>query len=170
MPTTPTTNYDWGKPEVDGDEGAWGDELNAVMDAIDSDLKDVSDVADAALPLAGGVMTGRQDQLTSTTKAVHAGSISGAHAFDLALSNYFTGTVTGTLTPSFTNVPSGTFLSPLVLRLTNAGAFAINWPASVQWSGGEEPALTADGVDILVFLSDDDGVTWRGMLAGADFS
>ena len=53
-----TTNYGWTKPTVAGDTGAWGTILNTALDDIDTDLKAVSDVASAALPKAGGTMTG----------------------------------------------------------------------------------------------------------------
>lgn len=43
-----TDNYSWQKPTVGGDSGTWGTTLNTDLDAIDSDLKDVSDAADAA--------------------------------------------------------------------------------------------------------------------------
>lgn len=57
MPTF-TVNYNLSKPTPSGDSGSWGNQLNDDMDAIDSALKAVSDVADAALPKAGGTMTG----------------------------------------------------------------------------------------------------------------
>lgn len=38
-----TTNYGWTKPTVGGDDDTWGDELNTVIDSIDTDLKAVSD-------------------------------------------------------------------------------------------------------------------------------
>lgn len=53
-----TTNYGWTKPTVGADDNAWGDELNGDLDSIDTDLKAVSDVADAALPATGGPISG----------------------------------------------------------------------------------------------------------------
>lgn len=43
-----TTNYGWTKPTVSGSSGAWGTLLNTMADDIDTDLKAVSDAADAA--------------------------------------------------------------------------------------------------------------------------
>lgn len=168
MPGPVTDNFQWQLPEVDGDEGTWGDVLNAVLAAVDSDLQTVEDTADAALSLGGGQMSGRVDVLTSTIAATHEGSVTGVKTLDIAVSNYHTAIVTGITTFIFGNVPSGNFASGFVLRLTNAGAFGIVWPASVKWPGGVAPVLTISGVDILVFLTDDDGTTWRGVVSGKD--
>lgn len=56
--STPTTNYGWAKPTVGADNDAWGGMLNTDLDGIDSTVKSVSTVASAALPLAGGTLTG----------------------------------------------------------------------------------------------------------------
>jgi hypothetical protein len=53
-----TTNYGLTKPEVGASTDTWGAKLNANLDTLDEELKDVSDVADGALPKAGGTMTG----------------------------------------------------------------------------------------------------------------
>ena len=55
-----------------------------------------------------------------------------------------------------------------VLQLTNGGAAGQIWPTSVDWPAATGPTLTAAGVDILVFVTDDAGVTWRGSLAIKD--
>jgi hypothetical protein len=57
MPTY-TSNYSIPKPTNNGDATTWGTYLNSGMDIIDSTVKSVSTVANAALPLAGGTLTG----------------------------------------------------------------------------------------------------------------
>lgn len=163
-----TTNYGWSKPNVGGDTGAWGTILNTAIDAIDASLKAVENIATAALAKAGGVMTGRLDLKTSSQARVDKGSISGAQSFDLSLAQYFTLTVGGALTPSFINVPAGTLAQGMIWRLNNGGAFVISWPASVKWASGTAPTLTAAGVDLLGFLTDDNGTTWRGVVIAKD--
>ena len=48
--TTATANYGWTKPDVGASVDAWGDMLNADLDGIDTTVKSVSTVANAAYP------------------------------------------------------------------------------------------------------------------------
>jgi len=89
---------------------------------------------------------------------------------NLALARFFTGTNSQVSTIAFSNVPS-TFpngaVVPVVecwLILTNGGAFAITWPASVTWLSGTAPSLQAAGVDIVKLVTRDGGTTWYGAL------
>lgn len=85
-----------------------------------------------------------------------------ASAIDCSAGNYFTKTASGALTWTFTNVPASRAFSVL-LELTNGGTGTQTWPAAVKWPGGVSPVLTASGVDVLGFITDDGGTTWRGV-------
>lgn len=166
MPDT-TENFEWEKPEVGGDEGAWGDELNETLDAIDTDLQAVKDTADAALPSSGvAAQAGRLDTKIATMARVDLGGVTGAVELDLTDALYFIAAIGGNTTFSITGVPSGAFATGVILRLTNAGAHTVAFPVSVKWPGGVIPSFTAAGIDIVVLLTDDNGVTFRGMVAG----
>jgi len=165
----PTTNYTWNLPAT-SDTG-WGTTLNSIIgdDAtgIDAVVKSVSDVADAALPKAGGAMTGKVDLHSATSKLVAKGSISGAQNLDLSAADVFTATISGATTFSFTNTPSGTWMTGFILFLTNGGT-NVTWPGTVDWPAGAAPTLQASGVDILGFMTTNDGTTWHGVLISGD--
>jgi hypothetical protein len=164
----PTTNYGWVPPEVGGDQDQWGDELNALIDEVDADLFTVSEVADAALPKAGGEMTGALKLKTTAAAHLSLGNISGATELDLTDAQSFSATIAGATTFSFAGAIAGDYSSGFILKLTNAGAFTITWPVSIRWPGGSAPDFTAAGVDTLVFLTFDNGTTWQAFASGLD--
>jgi hypothetical protein len=86
-----------------------------------------------------------------------------ATAIDCSLGNYFTKTISATTTWTFTNVPSTAY--GFILVLTNGGSQSVTWPAAVKWPNAVVPTLTVSGVDVLTFLTDDSGTTWRGVMS-----
>jgi len=138
----------------------------------------LSDIA--ALPLAGGTMSGETifaDQLAtrpevkdySETVNAIGDTGGGTDAIDISAGNVASATVsTGTQTFTFTNPsPTGKSCS-FTLLLTNGGSQTVNWPAAVDWPGGTAPSLTAAGLDVLVFTTVDAGTIWYGFAAGLD--
>jgi hypothetical protein len=100
----------------------------------------------------------------------NAGNITGATDFDISVANVHYATLTGAATVTFSNPPAAGQTGSLFIELTNGGSDTITWPASVEWPGGTAPTLTAAGVDALVFVTRDGGTTYRGFVAGLDFS
>lgn len=165
-----TANYEWGKPDVGGSNGTWGTELNTVFDEIDADLAAAEATADAALPKAGGVLTGRVDAHSATMKRVDLGATTGATSCDLAEGQCFTLTPSGNTTLAFTNKPSGTFMYGVVFRITG-GFGKITWPTGTVWANGSVPNLsTGSGIDLIAMVTDDNGVTWRAFVLGQAFA
>lgn len=164
MPTTDV--FGWTVPTEGGDAGTWDTILNdCIDDDIEGTVNTVKTTADAALPKAGGTMTGNLKTLTQTETVVNEGaSLSGTVDFDLSAGNWFYGTVTGNITTqTFSNVPaSGTGIVVLV-ELTNGGAHTITWDASITWDGNTTPTLQSSGVDMLVFTTRDNGTNWYGV-------
>lgn len=98
------------------------------------------------------------------------GSIGGGtQDIDLTLGNVVTGTVdTSTTTFTFSNPTASDEGCSFTLVLTNGGSQTVNWPASVDWAGGNAPSLTSSGVDVLTFFTVDGGTVWFGFSAGLD--
>lgn len=77
---------------------------------------------------------------------------------DLSLGNYFTKTINGNSTVTFSNPPAGGF--SFTLRLTHtSGVIAL--PASVVAPNGQIPTLLTGRVHLFMFATDDGGTTWR---------
>lgn len=156
-----TSNFLWSKPTVGGDGGAWGTKLNTLFDAIDTDLNTVKTTADAALPKAGGTMTGRVKQFTESYTTVSLGSsLSGATAVDLSLGNFFYGTATGNITLSFTNPPASGDACFFVIEITTATNVTITWPATATLADNVESAITS-GVWCFAIYTRDGGTKYR---------
>ena len=98
------------------------------------------------------------------------GNTGATRTLDLNDANFFSATLDQACTFTFSDPPASGDFGAFVLELTNGGAFAITWPASVDWPGGTAPSLTAAGVDQLVFTTRDAGTTWLGFVAGLDLS
>lgn len=98
------------------------------------------------------------------------GNTGASRTLDLNDANFFSATLDQACTFTFSDPPASGDFGCFVLRLTNGGAFAITWPASVDWPGGTAPTLTSSGVDQLVFTTSDAGTTWYGFVAGLDIS
>src|SRR3989304_8473350 len=102
-----TPNYGWVLPTVGGDAGAWGTKLNTVLDntdapvGVDQAVKAVSNVANAALPITGGTLTGEIELKTERYGTSDKGNMSGAVTLDLADADFFFGTKTGVITFTF---------------------------------------------------------------------
>lgn len=163
-----TTNYGWTKPTVGGDNSVWGGILNTLFDAVDSSLKTLENAVNTKLGYAGGTLTGRIDVKTASMAVQNRGNEIGSASFDISIAQYFIFTLVGGLTIAFTNAPPANLATGVIVRVTNGGAFTLNWPGSVDWVAGTPPTLTVAGVDMLAFITDDGGVTWRGLVLGKD--
>ena len=88
-------------------------------------------------------------------------SAMGANAVDCSAVNYFTKTITGATTFTFTNVPTGVAYT-FTMEVTLNGSNAITWPASVKWPADTAPSITDGKTQLFVFITDDGGTRWRG--------
>lgn len=85
-----------------------------------------------------------------------------ASAIDCTTGTYFIKTASGALTWTISNTPASRAYS-FLLELTNGGTGTQTWFSGTKWPGGTAPTLTTSGVDVLGFITDDGGTTWRGV-------
>jgi hypothetical protein len=79
---------------------------------------------------------------------------------DCSLGNYYTKTINGDSTFTFSNVPVGSAYA-FTLELTHTSG-TITWPATVVWPDDTPPDLTTGRVHLFTFLTDNAGLLWRG--------
>lgn len=120
-----------------------------------------------------GIQTLENKSIQSYGEPVNIiGSIGGGtQDIDLRLGNVVTATVdTSETTFTFSHPKDSGTASSFTLILTNGGSQTVNWPATVRWTGGEEPLLTTSGQDVITFMTVDAGTNWYGFVAGLDMS
>jgi hypothetical protein len=78
---------------------------------------------------------------------------------DCSLGNYFSKTINGASTFTFSNIPSGKSFA-FTLEITHTSG-SITWPTSVKFPGDSAPSLTTGKTHVFVFITDDGGTRWR---------
>lgn len=119
----------------------------------------LSNVADVTTKTPGVAsewqrLYGRSVDLKADVQAVAASSI------DCSLSTYFTKTIAGNSTFTFTNAPADRAYS-FTLELTHTSG-TVTWPAAVKWPQDTAPTLTTGKTHLFMFVTDDGGTRWRG--------
>lgn len=92
-------------------------------------------------------------------------SVSGAHTVDFADGAVHDLTLTGNATLTFDGAVAGSATElTLLLRQDGTGGRTVTWASIITWENGDAPILStaADDMDVLRFLSVDDGATWFG--------
>ena len=91
------------------------------------------------------------------------GTVTAVAALDIdcSLGSYFTKTINGNSTFTFSNVPSGKSYA-FTFELTHTSG-TVTWPTTVKWSGDAAPSLTTGKTHLFVFVTDDGGTRWRGV-------
>lgn len=85
----------------------------------------------------------------------------GALAIDLSTGNYFTKTINGNSTFTFTNPPASGTVGSFVLELTHTSG-TVAWPASVKFPADTAPTLTTGKTHYFFFTTVNGGTRYRG--------
>lgn len=122
--------------------------------------------------LVGNVVFTSTDQSIAGKKTftgeVHTTALSGTAValsngtMNLSNGTAFTITLSGNITFSFSNVPSG-FAEAFLLLVQSTPVSTITWPNSIEWSNNSQPPFSYDGAtSILHFMTFDGGTNWYG--------
>ena len=85
----------------------------------------------------------------------------GALDINLSTGNYFTKTINGNSTFTFSNPAASGTASTFTLELTHTSG-TVTWPASVKFPADTAPTLTAGKTHLFIFVTDDGGTRYRG--------
>ena len=157
--------------------------INSLSSNAQTQITATTTVASAALPKAGGTMTGEiaaADQVISRpemkdySETITALSAAATVDIDITNGNVFTITPDQNTTFTFSNPsPTGKSCSFTLVWTQDSSDRTITWPASLKWKdGGGEPSVTSGSgkVDIYTFFTMDAGTSWYGFQAGADMA
>ena len=155
-----TTNYGFTLPEVGASSDTWGTKLNQNWSDIDTDLKAVSDVANAAVTLSGTqTLTNKTltDPAITGTILEDIFTITDGAAFEIDPGNGSIQLITlgANRTPKATNFANG---EAVTLMVNDGTAYALTWTdatfggSGVVWKtdGGVAPTLNTAGYTVIV--------------------
>lgn len=131
--------------------------------------KYVDDAGNLKVNRSGDTMTGRLQTLSLVDTRAAPTISGGTLTINLATANVFEVTRNANIsTVSFTNPPASGIACSFIIKFNATGSYSVTWPASVRWSGGTAPTLTATSgkVDTLVFYTTNGGVTYYASVVG----
>jgi len=85
----------------------------------------------------------------------------GSTTIDLSTGNYFTKTISGNTTFTFSNPPSSGTVGSFTLELTHSSG-TVTWPSSVKFPADTAPTLTTGKTHLFFFVTDNGGSRYRG--------
>ena len=129
--------------------------IGSTVQAFDADTtkNDVSNTFTAAQTLnAGLTVDGPYKQAAEAVSALD---------IDLGSGNYFTKTINGNSTFTFSNPPASGTVGSFTLELTHTSG-TVTWPTSVKFNADTSPTLTTGKTHLFFFVTDDGGTRYRG--------
>jgi hypothetical protein len=136
-----------------------------VHSSADTALRKTTAAQVFSSPLPIGSSTANSGKFTSLeTTGQYKGSVTAVSLLDIDCSqgNYFTKTISGNSTFTFSNVPSGAY--GLMIEVENTSG-TITWPAEVKFPNDTAPTLLTGKTHLFIFVTDDSGTRWRGVSA-----
>ena len=135
-------------------------EVGQTIQAYDADTakRDTSNTFTGTNTFNGALGITNVDVIGRYSQAAEAVS---ALDIDLSQSNYFTKTINGNSTFTFSNPANSGVASTFTLELTHTSG-TVTWPSSVKFPADTAPTLTTGKTHLFIFVTDDGGTRYRG--------
>lgn len=135
-------------------------EVGQTIQAYDADTakRDTSNTFTGTNTFNGALGITNVDVIGRYSQAAEAVS---ALDIDLSQSNYFTKTINGNSTFTFSNPANSGVASTFTLELTHTSG-TVTWPSSVKFPADTAPTLTTGKTHLFMFVTDDGGTRYRG--------
>lgn len=123
-----------------------------------------------AIQISGNtIIDNSRNFLDFSEKVVNVGNTGTAATLDLSNGTFFSATLTGNCTFTFTigNTTTGAIGFTLFLMNDGTAGRTIVWPASVKWPNNSVPVrtTTANRGDVYTFFTTNGGTDWYGSLS-----
>lgn len=130
-------------------------DIGSTVQAFDADTakRDTTNTYTALQTMNAGIsVDGPYEQAVEIVSALD---------IDLATGNYFTKTINGNSTFTFSSPPASGTACSFTLELTHTSG-TVTWPTSVKFPADTAPTLTTGKTHLFIFVTDDGGYCYRG--------
>lgn len=173
---------------IDNPEGGVIRTLHGINKAIDDALPNYEDAGAAAAEAKNARDAAQTAQAAAEAAAGNAGSAAASAIYktksyagantiaitpmDATIHNVSLDRVTTTLTVGGTADATGMARQITIYLTQTTGSNKVNWPSNIKWSNDRTPILSygIGTVDMVSLITQDKGVTWRGVFNGGWFN
>lgn len=93
------------------------------------------------------------------------GDVADSVELDLSVASVFSATLTAAVVVSFAGVPPTGQAASVALQVVNPAAFAVTWPAEVDWGDDDPTDVPATGLAMFAFITTNGGTSWLGVVS-----
>ena len=131
-----------------------------------------SDISSSGATVSGTLTSANNYSNTYVESIKTISTLANAVSLDLSSFQNFEHQLANNVTYTFANAPQSSAFG-FTLKLIQdpaATGYSVTWPASVNWPSAAAPTLTnsANGVDMMVFTTNDGGTNFYGFVASLD--
>tara|TARA_B100002019_G_C21115919_1_gene520859 strand:- start:82 stop:645 length:564 start_codon:yes stop_codon:yes gene_type:complete len=149
-----------------------GTNITLTGNVSSSDISSSGATVSGAVTVSGTLTSANNYSNTYVESIKTVSTLANAVSLDLSSFQNFEHQLANNVTYTFANAPQSSAFG-FTLKLIQdpaATGYSVTWPASVNWPSAAAPTLTntANGVDMMVFTTNDGGTNFYGFVASLD--